>query len=542
MNRDHITINRLEKILEDSRKETMASQTNTRELQCEVNRLKQRICELQNKLSTESTELRKYQTQAAEYNKQICELRRQVTNERFERAKLQESNYSPERSCRKSENINNKNKVCFAQPNRLKCCQCEVTEPVWKQHTHRCGIAYIIPENQRTSGTQTPYNDEGRCFNKRLSAETAVHKSKTASTSTSTSISIDSAFSSAHETNSPRINNLDNIAKINEGPAALCDRSHNDTCANERNSQGQINESPGYPKANPNNSTVCQCQLLNKIKQHTPPYWMLQTLNLVNKLLEERSAKRERIYSNTDRDAEHCASKCEQIGANEPTPINNNSVNVSGSTSARRLLEILADIQRYTQNINEHFKIINKRRSADDRRAIPTCSKQPRSQDHHRMLVNSDDDMTLPTEKLSLQSFVYHRDDEERIHSSTPRKNTNDFNDLNGSTGWNRSCRRSDKIMGMPLNPGLSSSKDMEYVDSESSNITSKTEYKSLPKLRTRGLNGEPSACDLKLNETRSNDVSRPHVQSIQQKIDRLRNDIMCDLAERKDQKLGYAD
>ncbi|XP_076179711.1 uncharacterized protein LOC143152941 isoform X3 [Ptiloglossa arizonensis] len=92
INRDRVTVERLEMLLNQARQESITMQTNNQELQNEISRLKQNMSELQNKLSSESTKLRQYQTQAAEYCKQISELRRQVTNERFDRARKDEEN------------------------------------------------------------------------------------------------------------------------------------------------------------------------------------------------------------------------------------------------------------------------------------------------------------------------------------------------------------------------------------------------------------------------------------------------------------------
>ncbi|XP_015111623.1 centrosomal protein of 135 kDa isoform X3 [Diachasma alloeum] len=90
MNRDHVTVDRMEAMLDQARQESIDCQTHNQELQNEMTRMKQRVCELQNKLSAESAELRRYQNQAAEYSKQISDLRRQVTNERFDRARKEE--------------------------------------------------------------------------------------------------------------------------------------------------------------------------------------------------------------------------------------------------------------------------------------------------------------------------------------------------------------------------------------------------------------------------------------------------------------------
>lgn len=50
MNKDHVQIDRLEKLLEEARKETMDCQSNCRELQHEVSKLKKKVSELQSKL------------------------------------------------------------------------------------------------------------------------------------------------------------------------------------------------------------------------------------------------------------------------------------------------------------------------------------------------------------------------------------------------------------------------------------------------------------------------------------------------------------
>ncbi|XP_072746619.1 centrosomal protein of 135 kDa [Anoplolepis gracilipes] len=92
MTRDHVTMERLETLLDQARQESINAQATNQELQNEISRLKQKVSELQSKLSSESAELRQYQNQAAEYSKQISELRRQVTNERFDRARKEEQN------------------------------------------------------------------------------------------------------------------------------------------------------------------------------------------------------------------------------------------------------------------------------------------------------------------------------------------------------------------------------------------------------------------------------------------------------------------
>ncbi|XP_063979260.1 centrosomal protein of 135 kDa isoform X4 [Diachasmimorpha longicaudata] len=90
MNRDHVTVDRMQDMLDQARQESIDCQAHNQELQNEMTRMKQRVSELQNKLSAESAELRRHQNQAAEYSKQISELRRQVTNERFDRARKEE--------------------------------------------------------------------------------------------------------------------------------------------------------------------------------------------------------------------------------------------------------------------------------------------------------------------------------------------------------------------------------------------------------------------------------------------------------------------
>lgn len=90
INRDNAAIDRLEDLLDESRQESMNTQTANQELQNEILRLKQKNSELHSKLSSNSSELKKYQNQAAEYSKQVSELRRQVTNERFDRARKEE--------------------------------------------------------------------------------------------------------------------------------------------------------------------------------------------------------------------------------------------------------------------------------------------------------------------------------------------------------------------------------------------------------------------------------------------------------------------
>ncbi|XP_044582223.1 centrosomal protein of 135 kDa isoform X6 [Cotesia glomerata] len=88
--RDHVTIDRLQMLLDQARRESINYQKNNQELLNEIDRLKQRIDDLQNKLSSESAELQRCQNQAAEYSNQVAELRRKVTDERFNRARTEE--------------------------------------------------------------------------------------------------------------------------------------------------------------------------------------------------------------------------------------------------------------------------------------------------------------------------------------------------------------------------------------------------------------------------------------------------------------------
>ncbi|XP_051170534.1 centrosomal protein of 135 kDa-like isoform X2 [Leptopilina boulardi] len=97
ISRDNAAIDRLEELLDQSRQESMNTQTANQELQNEISRLKQKNTELHNKLSSNSSDLKKYQNQAAEYSKQVSELRRQVTNERFDRARKEEETRSEEK-------------------------------------------------------------------------------------------------------------------------------------------------------------------------------------------------------------------------------------------------------------------------------------------------------------------------------------------------------------------------------------------------------------------------------------------------------------
>ncbi|CAG5074975.1 Similar to CEP135: Centrosomal protein of 135 kDa (Homo sapiens) [Cotesia congregata] len=80
--RDHVTIDRLQMLLDQARRESINYQKNNQELLNEIDRLKQRIDDLQNRLSSESAELQRCQNQAAEYSNQVAELRRKVTDER----------------------------------------------------------------------------------------------------------------------------------------------------------------------------------------------------------------------------------------------------------------------------------------------------------------------------------------------------------------------------------------------------------------------------------------------------------------------------
>lgn len=50
MHTDHKTIDRLEKILEEARRETIDCRQDSRDMEKEVLSLKQKICDLQNKL------------------------------------------------------------------------------------------------------------------------------------------------------------------------------------------------------------------------------------------------------------------------------------------------------------------------------------------------------------------------------------------------------------------------------------------------------------------------------------------------------------
>ncbi|XP_074095969.1 centrosomal protein of 135 kDa isoform X2 [Cotesia typhae] len=88
--RDHVTIDRLQMLLDQARRESINYQKNNQELLNEIDRMKQRIDDLQNKLSSESAELQRCQNQAAEYSNQVAELRRKVTDERFNRARTEE--------------------------------------------------------------------------------------------------------------------------------------------------------------------------------------------------------------------------------------------------------------------------------------------------------------------------------------------------------------------------------------------------------------------------------------------------------------------
>ncbi|XP_008547784.1 centrosomal protein of 135 kDa isoform X2 [Microplitis demolitor] len=88
--RDYVTIDRLQMLLDQARRESVECQKNNQELLNEIDRMKQRINDLQNKLSSESAELKRCQNQAAEYSNQIADLRRKVTDERFNRARKEE--------------------------------------------------------------------------------------------------------------------------------------------------------------------------------------------------------------------------------------------------------------------------------------------------------------------------------------------------------------------------------------------------------------------------------------------------------------------
>lgn len=50
INRDRVTVERLEMLLNQARQESITMQTNNQELQNEISRLKQNMSELQNKL------------------------------------------------------------------------------------------------------------------------------------------------------------------------------------------------------------------------------------------------------------------------------------------------------------------------------------------------------------------------------------------------------------------------------------------------------------------------------------------------------------
>ncbi|XP_008217193.1 centrosomal protein of 135 kDa isoform X3 [Nasonia vitripennis] len=154
MNKDHVQIDRLEKLLEEARKETMDCQSNCRELQNEVSKLKKKVSELQSKLSAETAEVRKYQTQAAEYNKQITELRRQVTNERFERARMQEDSHS---ECQTRKEI-----TCQTRATRVNGCPCSSIQPSVTPNPSKRYSKALVPRNQRTRASHSSNEvDEG---------------------------------------------------------------------------------------------------------------------------------------------------------------------------------------------------------------------------------------------------------------------------------------------------------------------------------------------------------------------------------------------
>jgi hypothetical protein len=329
---------------------------------------------------------------------------------------------------------------------------------------------------------------------------------------------------------------------------------------------GQPNPNPNpnpypYPYPEVHHIVSCGCQQVSKANnQSESPCWIIQTLNLINKLLEESTTKHNRKLTRS-RGTEPDVSTCQQSDAtdskasdvanssgakdSEPRSSNSNSNSSSSSSSSSnnsssnnnnkivvsdvsdpQLLKILTEIQYYAQNINDHFKRLssNKQSIENGVSAAPTSTpstssgtQEPRQTDGCPASGSS----TSSAKRISLKSFIQQLESSENWQTSTPR-----VTETNSKGATSPSCealesksnseRRSKKI-------NLAVSFELPNADAESSeagldDLTSKTEYRKLP---------PPPPC-------KSTDVD---IQSIQSKIDRLRDDIMMDMKAAQEKK-----
>ncbi|XP_058806047.1 GRIP and coiled-coil domain-containing protein 2-like [Phymastichus coffea] len=346
MHSDHKTMDRLEKLLEEARRETINAQQDSREMEKEVLALKQKICDLQNKLSKETSELRKYQREAAEYSKQISELRRQVTNERYERVRIQEEAHSqlnaPFPICRSS-HVCHRPKSPSVQhnvANRASCHEMNLTSlPVDKKCC--CKVVESTNMLKEKSSRKVKVEAPASCQNK------------------------SSIYLCSRKTKDDTVD-----------CKAVDSKKIKDTQNDCRKTKSTMNVE------------ACKCCVWMRNQNAITPQWVADIVNLMNKLMNEKKKQstscghdsgdaieieknneeneayddkelivHEKAYAGLQRNVKHSVIETGSANCTVSTQTQEHVITILDSTNPR-LITILAKIQQYAKKIEEYFQMM----------------------------------------------------------------------------------------------------------------------------------------------------------------------------------------
>ncbi|KAH1027682.1 hypothetical protein HUJ05_001146, partial [Dendroctonus ponderosae] len=95
LEQERSSLEAVEKLLNDSRRDLTEHRLLNQDLQREVNRLKQKVEELEERLTATAEQLDNYQLKALEYSQQNKQLRRDIANERFSKSRSDDKGYYP---------------------------------------------------------------------------------------------------------------------------------------------------------------------------------------------------------------------------------------------------------------------------------------------------------------------------------------------------------------------------------------------------------------------------------------------------------------
>ncbi|XP_023247970.1 centrosomal protein of 135 kDa [Copidosoma floridanum] len=509
LTRDHKTIDRLERLIEEARKETMISQANNRELQSEVARLKAKISDLQCKLSSETAEVRKYQTQAAEYSKQITELRRQVANERFEKSRREET----------------RSRRTYDDDRRA-------IGPIAKSHSNMYSLTC------RYGTAVVPAKLESRPCSAcdRFKVRVVSPSSNVVTPETSTTDENNNCVSGDYQ----EVTSRACFCSGKVGYVAAKTKKLKDM---ENNNLNQQSSNVARAKSAMYSDTKClRCggrrkKKLQSLYPGSSTYWLAETLNLMNKILEEKTtnspSRRGTVNSVRISRASHdipgnsrtaivqarkdanASAKRHEINFNSIGSISTQTLDdttVISHLSQPQLLKILAEIQQYTKSIQEYFCLMNETlKQQDGSKSVTTA--QPEAVQCQETAVTRTSTVTETSERVSKESFgdqpenERNRVKEDEAYRSISMESMIQMNC--SADDWEAApiastprqsdalrsiARPTDKsetfkdLEDVEMNPddlySVRSQESLEHSFPESSNIDNSTEYMELPQMK----------------------------------------------------------